>query len=125
MTTSLIDPADSARKRRRLPDRRQSETFIFEVGGLLFGATISPFDDGRLAELFVNNAKFGNQADTSARDSAIILSFALQHGADPEAIRKELCRDGAGRALGPVGAALDLLADRRLPGDQMDGSEHS
>jgi hypothetical protein len=45
--------------------------------------------------------------DTNARDSAIVLSFALQHGADIESIRKALSRDSRGRALGPLGAALD------------------
>jgi hypothetical protein len=39
------------------------------------------------------------------------LSFALQHGADINAMRKALCRDGRGRALGPLGAALDKLAE--------------
>src|SRR5215475_10970094 len=44
-------------------DRRQSETFCFELGGLHFSATISRFADGSLAELFLNNHKFGNQSD--------------------------------------------------------------
>jgi hypothetical protein len=58
----------------------------------------------------LRNHKAGNQADTNARDAAIVLSFALQHGADVEAIRRALCRDSHGRALGPLGAALDILA---------------
>jgi hypothetical protein len=44
------------------------------------------------------------------RDSAIILSFALQHGADLEAIRRALCRDSQGHALGPLGVAVDIIA---------------
>jgi hypothetical protein len=42
--------------------------------------------------------------------SSAVHSFALQHGADNDAIRKALCRDSEGRALGPLGAALNLLA---------------
>jgi hypothetical protein len=38
------------------------------------------------------------------------VSFALQHGADAPDIAKALCRDSAGNALSPIGAALDLLA---------------
>jgi hypothetical protein len=95
--------------RQRLPDRRQSENFTFEVNGLRFTATFARFADGRIGELFLNNHKAGNQSDTNARDAAIILSFALQHGADIEAIRMALCRDSNGRALGPISAALDLL----------------
>jgi hypothetical protein len=95
--------------RERLPNRRASENFTFEIDGLRFSATASRFDDGRLGELFVSNHKNGNQLDTLARDSAILLSFALQHGADVDAICRALCRDSQGRALGPVGKALDLL----------------
>ena len=60
--------------------------------------------------MFLNNHKSGNQSDTNARDAAIILSFALQHGADLQEIRNALCRDSMGRALGPVAAALDIIA---------------
>ncbi len=96
--------------RERLPNRRASESFTFELNGLRFTATVSHFDDGRIGELFLNNHKSGNQADTNARDAAILLSFALQHGADIEAIRRALCRDSSRRALGPIAAALDLIA---------------
>jgi len=95
--------------RERLPNRRACESFTFELNGLWFSATVSRFPDGRVGELFLNNHKFGNQSDTNARDGAILLSFALQHGADIEAIRNALCRDSTGRALGPIGAALDLI----------------
>ena len=46
---------------------------------------------------------------SKAKRAAIVLSFALQHGADVNAIRKALCRDSHGRALGPLGAALNIL----------------
>jgi hypothetical protein len=97
--------------RERLPNRRSSENLSFELHGLRYTATVSRLPDGRIAELFLNNHKAGNQVDTNARDAAIILSFAAQHGADVEAIRHALCRDGQGRPLGPIGAALDLLVD--------------
>jgi hypothetical protein len=101
--------------RKRLPDRRANESLTFELGNLRFTATVSRFADGRIGELFLNNQKSGNQADTNACDAAIVLSFALQHGVEIEAIRKALCRDGRGRALGPIGAALDLLAGGGAP----------
>jgi len=63
--------------------------------------------------VFLNNHKAGNQSDTNARDAAIILSFAVQHGADVEAIRRALCRDSQGRPLGPIAAALDLLTKQK------------
>jgi hypothetical protein len=85
------------------------------LGNLRFTATASRFADGRIGELFLNNQKSGNQADTNACDAAILLSFALQHGANIEAIRKALCRDDGGHALAPIGAALDLLAEEGTP----------
>jgi ribonucleoside-diphosphate reductase alpha chain len=96
--------------RRRLPDRRESETFAFECNGLVYLASISRFDDGRLGEIFLSAAKAGSGADTAARDCAIVFSIAAQFGADLEAIRKALCRDGRGNASGPLGMVLDRLA---------------
>ena len=58
----------------------------------------------------MTNHKTNSAADTNARDAAIIFSIAVQHGADPKAIRRALCRDSRGRASGPLGAALDRLA---------------
>jgi hypothetical protein len=90
-------------ERRRLPNRRASESFTFEVNGLRFTATLSRFADGRIGELFLNNHKFGNQSDTNARDAAIILSFALparrRHRGHPQGAvpRQQRPRDGADR----------------------------
>jgi hypothetical protein len=98
-------------KRERLPNRRMSATFDFVCAGLRYTATIGHFPDGRIGEIFLNNHKSNSAADTNARDSAIVASLALQHGADIETIRKALCRDSHGRASGPLGVALDLLAD--------------
>src|SRR5690242_10704808 len=101
--------------RRRLPDRRPSETFSLECGELAYVATISCFDDGRLGEIFLTNHKAGSAADTAARDSAIVCSIALQFGADVEVIRKALCRDARGNASGPLGVALDRIAADASP----------
>src|SRR5262245_60624226 len=96
--------------RERLANRRASETLAFECNGLRYLATVSRFPDGRIGELFLCNHKSNSAADTNARDAAIAFSFAVQHGADPEAIRKALSRDSQGRATGPLGTALDVIA---------------
>jgi len=96
--------------RQCLPNRRLAETFELEFAGLRYTCTVSRFNDGRLAEVFLNNHKSNSAADTSARDSAIVFSIAVQCGADPEAIRRALSRDSRGRASGPLGTALDLIA---------------
>jgi hypothetical protein len=96
--------------RQRLPNRRGSTTFDFEVVGLLYTATVSYFADGGIAELFLSNHKNGSAADTAARDAAVAFSIAVQHGADPEVIRRALSRNGDGTASGPLAAALDIIA---------------
>jgi ribonucleoside-diphosphate reductase alpha chain len=95
--------------RQRLPNRRYSEFIGFKSMGMEFTASISRFPDGRLGELFCDNHKAGSAIGTLVRDSAIILSFALQHNADVKDIARALCRDSAGRPLGPIAQALDLL----------------
>jgi hypothetical protein len=95
--------------RLRLPNRRASMFFDFESMGMRFTASTSRDADGNVLELFVDNHKAGSAVGTLVRDAAIILSFALQHGADIEAIRRALGRDSSGAALGPLGVALDAL----------------
>jgi hypothetical protein len=96
--------------RERLPNRRASETLELTVAGLGYTCTVSRYADGRIAEIFLTNHKSNSAADVGARDAAIAFFFAVQHGADPKAIRLALCRDSHGRPSGPLGAALDLLA---------------
>jgi hypothetical protein len=96
--------------RTRLPNRRASENFTFECAGLTYVATMSRFADGRLGEIFLSNHKSNSAAGVNARDAAITFSIAVQHGADPELIRRSLCRDVNGRASGPLGIELDPTA---------------
>lgn len=97
-------------ERRRLKDRRYSETFSIQCAGLPYTVTVSPHDDGSIGEIFIDNHKSGTAADTAARDSAIVFSIAVQSGADPQTIRRALCRDARGNPSGPLGVALDTLA---------------
>jgi hypothetical protein len=101
--------------RQRLPNRRASEIFDFESMGMRFTASVSRDSSGNILELFLDNHKAGSAVGTMVRDSAIILSFALQHGADIESIRRALCRDSQGQALGPIALALDQLASGGKP----------
>jgi ribonucleoside-diphosphate reductase alpha chain len=101
--------------RNRLPNRRFAESFEVEVEGISYTATVGRFSDGTIGELFLNSQKSNSSADTAARDSAIVLSIALQHGADLQTIQRALCRDSHGRASGPLGAALDIIMGSTAP----------
>ena len=97
--------------RRRLPNRRLSETYGFRWASMDFTTTISRFDDGAVAEVFLTNGKVNSQADTAARDSAVVASIALQFGASVETLRKALLRDARGEPSGPLGVALDMISE--------------
>lgn len=96
--------------RERLPNRRASQQIAFECNGLRYVATVSFFPDGRLAEIFLSNAKAGSHSDSAAKDSAVVCSIALQHTVPLQTIRKALLRDSRGNPSSPLGAALDIIA---------------
>jgi hypothetical protein len=98
--------------RQRLPNRRASQQLAFVCNHLQYVATVSFFDDGRLAEIFISNAKAGSHSDSAAKDAAVVCSIALQFGVPVETIRKALLRDSQGCPSTPIGCALDLLANQ-------------
>src|SRR5262245_8756693 len=73
-------------KRARLPDRRASEAFTFEHHGANYTATISRFNDDRIAEIFIDASKPGSALAEHASDAAVLVSLLLQHGVTPAKI---------------------------------------
>lgn len=98
--------------RRALPSRRASESFTIDCMRQQYTVTISHFEDGSLAEIFLAAAKAGSDADANARDSAVVCSIALQFGVPLDVIRPSLTRDVQGFASSPLGVALDMLSKR-------------
>ena len=114
--------------RRRLPNRRPSETRTLHVGNLTFAASIG-FDpvDGRPSEIFLAGAKDGTDMAAILDDASVVISVALQHGISPEALAKSVARvptaplmpSDLAAATGPahtepasvIGAVLDLLRE--------------
>ena len=72
---------------------------------------MSRYLDGRLAEIFISNAKVGSHSDAAAKDAAVVCSIALQHGVPVDVIRHALLRDPRGVPSSPLGAALDQIAE--------------
>jgi hypothetical protein len=95
--------------RERLPNWRASQQLAFVCNDLKYVATVSFFPDGRLAEIFLGNAKAGSHSDSACKDSAVVCSIALQFGVKLDVIRRALLRDARGVASSPLGAALDLI----------------
>jgi hypothetical protein len=96
--------------RTPLPNRRMHETIRFRhwnmkyIAGLGRASASAP-----ISEVFLNVGKTGEQAETLARDSAVLLSLALQHGVPLETIGHALTRNADGTASGPIGALVDLM----------------
>ena len=98
-------------QRRRLLNRRPSETFGFRWRDMNYTATTSRFQDGGLAEIFLSGRRINTDNDAIARDAGVVASIALQFGAEVGTLRGALLRDGRGAAASPLGAALDLIAE--------------
>jgi hypothetical protein len=108
MSLPDTNPADNSR--RRLPSRRTCETFTFEHNGADFTASIGRYPDGTIGELFIAAGHANSALDALASDAAIAVSFALQFGADLDAMRAAMKRDPRGEPTSPIGRALDIVA---------------
>jgi hypothetical protein len=103
-------------ERERLSDRRGHEVVGFVHGAFRYTGGVGRFDDGRVAEVFLNVVgKAGTAIETAARNSAIVASLAFQFGVPATVIRRALTRNTDGSASGPLGALLDLLTDEEAP----------
>lgn len=97
--------------REALPQRRCAETFEFEHWGHRYTATVGFYGDHvTIGEVFLRAGKSGEQMETLTRDSAVLLSIALQHGTPIETMRGAVLRDRDGAPSGPIGRLLDLIA---------------
>jgi len=92
--------------RERLPNRRAAELVDFEHAGRRWTVCVGRFDDGRIAELFLDAAKASPLVEL-AQESAIIASLALQSGCAFETLHHAL----SGRDTGPLGAALAIIGE--------------
>jgi len=95
--------------RRVLPQRRSSETFGLRFWSQNFTVTVGFYADGTPGEVFIDSGKTGQDVQSTARDAAVVLSLALQHGAAVETIRRAVTRNGAGDAASILGAVIDTL----------------
>src|SRR5260370_14668808 len=101
--------------RRILPQRRSCETFEIDYGGLAKSHTITLgfYEDGALGEVFINGGKSGELVEAIARDGAVMLSMALQYGAELDNIKSAITRDEQGAPSSIVGAVVDRLSEAK------------
>ena len=98
--------------RRVLPQRRAAETFNLRFWNQPFTVTVGFYADGTPGEVFIDGGKTGQDVQSTARDAAVVLSLALQHGTPIEAIRHAVtrqrlrrgCIDSGGNCRSPANA---------------------
>ncbi len=106
--------------RRRLPDRRVGMTFDFQhsyPGGqpLNFTASTGHYAStdasrlGEVGEVFVALVNGSDKMSVDAHDAAILISFALQYGAQLAEMGKACVRGEDGVAHGFMGSLIDTL----------------
>jgi hypothetical protein len=93
-----------------LSARRHAKTFEFIFRGMVVVATVSWFDDGRVAEVFVRQRYGeGSPLEADTRDAAVLLSLALQYGMPLDVAAAALTRFDDGAPCGVIGAVVDAL----------------
>jgi hypothetical protein len=100
-----------------LANRRSSLTFTIQFQGERYHVTTGYYADGRIGEVFINrvigkaSAKVGTLLDGVCRDSAVLMSLALQHGVDLGTMMHAITRNEDGEASTIIGAIVDRLAE--------------
>ena len=92
-------------ERKRLPQRRASETF--DLPG--YKVTVGYYNNGMPGEVFISARKAGSDMSAIARDAAILLSLAVQYGVPLIVIQGALTREQSGTSSTVIGRVVDKL----------------
>jgi hypothetical protein len=95
--------------RRVLPQRRAAETVNMRFWNQLFTVTVGFYADGTPGEVFIDGGKTGQDIQSTARDAAVVLSLAMQHGTPIETIRHAVTRGASKKPASILGAIVDTL----------------
>jgi len=102
--------------RRVLPQRRAAETFDLWFWNQSFSVTIGFYPSGEVGEVFIDGGKTGQDVQSTARDAAVVLSLALQHGVSPETIRHAVTRGASEGPASILGAVVDFITTKSFSG---------
>ena len=102
--------------REMLPGRRNNESFDVEfpvMSGRRVIVTVGYMDDWRVGEVFLAvDKQTGTGGDVAARDTAILISLALQHGCPLRTLADATTKTADGTPEGLAGIVLEALATR-------------
>jgi hypothetical protein len=95
--------------RTRLPHRRAAETLRLQYNGTQFMVTIGFYPDGRPGEVFTHGARSGSSLDALLADACVVVSYLIQHGAEPRDLAASMGRLGNAEPASVIGAVVDLV----------------
>ncbi len=100
--------------RHRLPDRRRA--FVLQVqpdlGSRVIYTVSVGYDETGVREVFISCNKLTSAANFAGLELAVLISIALQHGANLRELATALPRENDGKPQGAAGAILDAILDR-------------
>lgn len=94
--------------RNILPLRRAAENFAISRRAII---TVGYYANGAIGEVFINAPKVGSELEATARDGAVLISLALQHGVPLQTMQRAVTRNGDGSPSTVIGAAIDKLTE--------------
>lgn len=100
--------------RERLPPRRHSENSEFVYQGVQVDLQCGYYEDGRIGEVFMSTRRLGTVIDTLCRDTAILMSLALQNGITLEEMNKSATPESLSQPDGIVSALCAHLFNLNL-----------
>ena len=102
---------DEPPRRRDLPTRRESELTEIVFRNQTYTIGNSRFQDGSLAEVFVDPHKLSCDLTDDARDISVLISIARRYGVPVDVMREALSRSNDGSPTGLASAVLDVLSE--------------
>jgi hypothetical protein len=93
--------------RQRLPNRRNCETFEFDLENMRFTASYGRDEFGEIREVFLSGGKSGSLAESITCTASTLISVARQYGISAQVLRHSIPRNPDGSAMCPVGFILD------------------
>lgn len=93
-----------------LPQRRLCLRFDLNYGSIDYAVSVGLGRDMRVAEVFISShRRVGMEMSAIARDAAVVISLALQHGCALETIAGAVTRDTTGAPSSLAGAVVDAI----------------
>ena len=94
--------------RNRLGNRRACDSFICRFDNNNYHTSIGFFEDGSVAEIFIDSDKVTSLMSSMLKDSAIIISLCLQNGVSIFDIKESLLRmEDKKKPASPVSEIID------------------